>query len=254
MPNYLRTTDLARAANIHPNTVRLYEQWGYFSTVERSPKGYRRFTETHLAQLLLARRALRFTWLGGKIRATAGQVIARSAAEDLGGALELAYHLLSLVQAERAQAESAAAYLQRWAEGAHIDAPAHPRRIGDAARLLDVSIDSLRSWEHNGLIEAPRDPANGYRLYGPAEIGRLRVIRMLIRSRYSVMAVLRMLSRLDEANPADLRAALDTPEPEEDVQYATDRWLSALAELENEAQAMIAQIETSLQNAHKPTV
>ena len=45
---FLRTTDLARAVGLHPNTVRRYVQRGFLPPVERSPAGYRRFTERHL--------------------------------------------------------------------------------------------------------------------------------------------------------------------------------------------------------------
>ena len=51
----------------------------------------------------------------------------------------------------------------------------------------------LRNWERNGLLRVPRDPRNRYRTYSAAEIGRLRVIRVLARSKYSQMAILRML-------------------------------------------------------------
>ena len=44
-PQYLRTSDMAKAAGIHVNTVRMYEQWGLIPPVERSPSGYRRFKE-----------------------------------------------------------------------------------------------------------------------------------------------------------------------------------------------------------------
>ena len=53
---------------------------------------------------------------------------------------------------------------------------------------------------------------------------RLRVIRMLLRAGYSMMAILRMLLQLDRG--ADPRQALDTPHPDEDVYTAADRWLS----------------------------
>ena len=33
--NYLSTTVLANAAGVHPNTVRLYEQWGLLPPAER---------------------------------------------------------------------------------------------------------------------------------------------------------------------------------------------------------------------------
>jgi len=244
---YLRTSQLAKAAKVHPNTVRLYEQWGLLPPVERNPfNNYRRFTEKHLDQLLLVRQVLRFTWLSGEIHTTVYDIISQGVQDNLGGALELAYKLLLQVQSERAQAESAARYLERWAEGIPSGTNTRPMRIGEVARLLDVTIDQLRNWERNNLLETPRDPSNGYRLYGPEEIGRLRVIRMLIRSRYSMMSILRMLNKLDQGETGQLRQALDTPESEEDVLYVTDHWLTTLAELEEAAHALIAQIEANL--------
>ncbi len=88
----------------------------------------------------------------------------------------------------------------------------HPNTV-----LLGVSVDMLRNWERNNLLDAPRDPDNGYRYYGAEEISRLRVIRMLIRAGYSVMAILRMLRQLDGGAADDLRQAIDTPAPDEDV-------------------------------------
>lgn len=101
---HLRASDLARAAGIHPNTVRLYEAWGLLPPVERSPQGYRRFAQAHLDQLLLIRIAMRFNWVGGEIRNRAYHVIEKGKTGDRGGALETAYRLLAAVQAEQAQA------------------------------------------------------------------------------------------------------------------------------------------------------
>ncbi len=243
---YLRTSELAKAAKVHPNTVRLYEQWGLLQPVERAPNGYRRFTENHLEQILLIRQALRFNWLSGTIRTTAYEIINLGAQDNLGGALELAYRLLSQVQAEHAQADAAARYLERWAEGNLPELATRPLQIGEVARLLDVTLDQLRNWERNGLLQIPRHPANGYRLYGPVEIGRLRVIRMLIRSRYSMMAILRMLTKLDVGESGELRQMLDTPEPGEDVLFVTDHWLTTLTELEKTAHVLIVQIEATI--------
>ncbi len=51
-------------------------------------------------------------------------------------------------------------------------------------------------------LEVPRQESNTYRLYGPQEISRLRVIRMLANAGYSLMAILRMLLQLDRGeNP-----------------------------------------------------
>jgi DNA-binding transcriptional MerR regulator len=242
-PHYLRTSDVAKAVGVHPNTVRLYEEWGFLPPIPRSASGYRRFTEAHLDQMRLARTALHGPWPGRNIKRSALALVRQAAAGNLGGALEQAYHHLALVQAERAQAEAAAELLERWARGTAADATAKPLQIGEVAGLLDVTTDILRNWERNGLIQVPRNPRNGYRLYGAAEIGRLRVIRMLSRAGYSLMAILRMLLQLDQGQKENLRQVLDTPRPGEDVYSAADQWLSTLNALEQRALNIIAQLE-----------
>ena len=53
--SYLRTSDLAKAVGAHPNTVRRYVDRGILPPVERSPSGYRRFTQRHLDCMRVAR-------------------------------------------------------------------------------------------------------------------------------------------------------------------------------------------------------
>jgi DNA-binding transcriptional MerR regulator len=237
--SYYYTSEIARAVGVHPNTVRLYEEWGHLPPVPRTPSGYRKFSETHLDQLKLIRLAMNFTWMGGQIRRTAYEMIASGADGDLGGALEIAYKLRVQIQAERAQAEAAADFLETWAKGSAVESKDKPRRIGEVAKLLNVTTDRLRNWERNGLIEVPRNPLNGYRYYRTREIGRLRVIRTLCQARYSQMAILRMLMRLDQGETGDLRQVLDTPREDEDVYFVTDQLLSTLTNLEVTSQKVI---------------
>jgi DNA-binding transcriptional MerR regulator len=243
---YLRTTDIAYALAVHPNTVRQYEAWGLLPPIPRSPSGYRLFTEMHLDQMRLARSTMAYTWLGGDISRTSYGMIRQAAEGDLGGALELAYQVMVLVQAERAQAEVAVSLLERWAQGTVTDATTRKMRIGEVAEYLNVTSDMLRNWERNGLIYVPRNPKNGYRIYGAKEISRLRVIRVLRRSRYSMMAILRMLLQLDGGEREGLRLALDTPRSDEDIGHATDKWLTTLEAIEPCVQDAIAQLEMML--------
>lgn len=248
MTKYLRTSDLARAVGVHPNTVRRYVDWGLLPPVQRGANGYRRFTQKHLDCLRVARMIFADTYPGKSIRLSATQIIQHAVADDWGGALELSYAHLAFVRSERVQAETAALLLERWAAGASADATERTMQIGQVARLLDVSIDTLRNWERNGLIDVPRSASNGYRLYGSQEIGRLRVIRMLSRAGYSQMAVLRMLLQLDRGVTTNLRHSLDTPAPDEDIYTASDRWLSTLAGQEQVALRLIALIEEIISN------
>jgi DNA-binding transcriptional MerR regulator len=218
-------------------------EWGLLPPVQRSPSGYRLFTQKHLDCMRLARMVYSSTYPGKAIRQSGSKIVQRAVADDWGGALERGYAHLALVQSERAQAETAAMLLERWAAGTAADATEQPMQIGQVAELLGVSIDMLRNWERNGLISIPRNANNRYRLYGPTEISRLRVIRMLGRAGYSQMAVLRMMIRLDRGITTHLRHSLDTPSPDEDVYTASDRWLSTLADQEQVALRLIALIE-----------
>jgi DNA-binding transcriptional MerR regulator len=56
---HLSTSQIARATGVHPNTVRLYEVWGFIPPVPRSPTGYRLFTEVHQDHMRLARTMLK---------------------------------------------------------------------------------------------------------------------------------------------------------------------------------------------------
>jgi DNA-binding transcriptional MerR regulator len=245
--SYLRTSDLARAVGAHPNTVRRYADRGILPPVERSRSGYRRFTQRHLDCMRIARQVYCNQYLGTAIFQSGVRIVQATVNGDLRSALELAYNHLALVRSERAQADAAASQLERWAFGDPVETTAPPLQIGQVAHLLGVSLDIVRNWDRNGLIDIPRDPANGYRRYGMREVSRLRVIRMLSRAGYSTTAILRMLIQLDRGETTDLRRALDTPRPDEDARLASDRWISTLADQERRAHTIIALIDEMIQ-------
>lgn len=83
-------SQVARAAGVHPNTVRLYERIGLLAPIARTAGGYRSFSERDLAQMRIARLAVggpymvpktlaveaaRHTALDGWSEASAGVVI-----------------------------------------------------------------------------------------------------------------------------------------------------------------------------------
>jgi DNA-binding transcriptional MerR regulator len=238
---YLRTAEVARAVGVHPNTVRLYETWGFLPEIPRSPSGYRLYTERHIDLMRLARTALHYPYPGGK-----GPVlglVSLAGAGDLDGALALARRYLDQVKTERGRAEAAAELLERWARGDLPAANDRRLRIGAAAQFMGITVDALRNWERNGLIEVPQDPRNRYRYFGSQELNRLLVIRTLRAAGYGTNAILRMLIHLDQWGEGNLRAVLDTPPQDEDVIYWTDRWLSTLAEQGARAERVIALLE-----------
>jgi DNA-binding transcriptional MerR regulator len=244
-----RTSEIAKAVGVHPNTVRLYEEWGYIAKAERSSSNYRLFTQKHRDQMILARLALQWPYPGGKDPIV--DLVQSAASGNLGRAMELAYKYLANVRAERSQAEVAITYLEKWVKGQVTDSVEKKLLIGEAARRLGVTKDMLRNWDRNGLLDVPRDPNSGYRLYGEIELGRARVIRMLRQAGYSVMAILRMLIEFDSGRGKSLRNLLDTPRPDEDVSNVADRWLSTLAAEEQRSLDIIQHLAYMIAKAQK---
>lgn len=247
--NYLRTSELARAVGAHPNTVRLYVDWGLVPPVERSPSGYRLFTQRHLDCLRLARTIYVTQYPGRGFRALGTAIIQRAVADDWEGALDRAHELFAAVSVELEYATHAANVLEHWAQtmNAQSDASEELRAIGEVSKLLGVSLDVIRNWERAGLIRVPRNSHNNYRLFGKKEIERMRIIRMLSKAGYSHMALLRMFLELDKGNTRDLKRALDTPRPDEDIFSAADQWLTTLHAQEELAQRVIRLIEEKIE-------
>ena len=248
---YLRTIDIAKQLGVHVNSVRLYEASGFLPEIPRGKNGYRLYTPMHLEQARLVHMTLAGSYVGDK--ALLLNLVQRAADNDFGMAMELAYRYLARVRMERTYAESAVEFLERWAAGHLMDSAQRKMHITEAAQYLFVTVDMLRNWERNGMIDVPRDPANGYRLYGTNEFGRLRVIRMMVKSGHSLMAVLRMLRQFDSGQTDNLRDALEVPREDsanEYIEFVADRWLSSLLEMEQRAQSIIQQIGKMIEMAY----
>src|SRR5687767_994806 len=97
--------------------------------------------------------------------------------------------------------------------------------INEAAETTGWSPRMLRYIETVGLLETARS-ASGYRLYGPAELQRLRTLRELL-GRYDVgLAEIAFALRL--RNEDDLREATDAwfeAEPERPQDVPASDWL-----------------------------
>jgi len=238
--NTYRTSEIAALTGVHPNTVRRYEEWGFLPPIKRASNGYRIYSALNLEQMRLARLAMRISWMGGEIRRVAYQVIYRSADGVFIDAYKNARLLQEMIDNEQHHASIAVSVLEEWVEGFVVkDSQMIPLSVGQAARHLSITADTLRYWERNGLIQVPRNPLNGYRQYGIPEMNRLSVIRTLRKARYSTMAILRMMLAFEKGQTESLVKVLDTPDQEEDMVYVTDQWLTTLADMNQVMEDMI---------------
>ena len=234
------TSQLAKAVGLHPNTIRLYESWGWISSARRKKNGYRQFTKLHLLQIQLLKLIFASGLGNQELRKRARKIVSLVAQCDIKEAKKTLESRRALVRREKRRAEEAIKVIEAWQKGTPEKSD-ETCTIKEAAKRLEVTPDTLYTWERNNLLIVPRDENNGYRRYGQKELNRLLLIRMLRQVGYSISAILRLAHQLEGRaaffrNPgtaADARTALDTPyEHEAEVPAAADKWLSWLEDEE----------------------
>lgn len=239
--NLYRTSEIANRIGIHPNTVRLYEELELIPKPERKENGYRVFTDLHMEQIQLARIALKIEVLQNGLRKQAITIIKTSALGYFGKAICLTEGYVQQIQNEQSNAEEAIAITEKLLlnDGQQPCATFLTRK--EAADHLQITIDTLRNWEMNGLLTVKRKQ-NGYRVYGDDDIRRLKIIRSLRCANYSLSAILRMLNTLSRNPEADIRQAIDTPKQNDEIISVCDKLLTSLHHAEQNAKEMLAQL------------
>ena len=105
-------------------------------------------------------------------------------------------------------------------------------KIRKETDYLELTIDTLRNWELNGLLTVKRRE-NSYRVYNDEDIKRLKIISSLRCANYSLSAILRLLKQLDENTNIYIQEVLNTPKKNEDIVSACDKLLLSLKKCRN---------------------
>lgn len=228
-----KTAEVAAIIGIHPNTVRLYEKLKLIPKPERLPNGYRIFTDFHIEQCRLVRVAFQVEILQNGLRKKITQMIKVSATGDFDTALLLIDEYIEQVLRERNNAEEAIEIVKQILSGCEKTYTKNLKR-SEVSKELDISMDTLRNWEMNGLLAVKRKE-NGYRVYTDDDIKRLKVIRSLRCANYSLEAILRLLNQLSQNPDTDIRVTLNTPKQSEEIISVCDRLIVSLSTAEKNA-------------------
>ncbi len=231
-----KTAQIAKIIGVHPNTVRLYEELKLIPKPERAENGYRVFNELHIEIMALARIAFQIEVLQNGLRKKIVDMVKVAAAGDFDTALAITDEYLLQVRREQKNAKEAVEIVKQILFGKSLSSPLRLKR-NEAAKFLNISMDTLRNWELNGLLTVKR-MENGYRIYTNEDIDRLKIIRSLRCANYSLEAILHMLSVLSTDPDADIERVLDTPQPDEEIISVYDKLLTSLKLAEGNAKTM----------------
>ena len=221
-----KTSEVAKLIGIHSNTVRMYEDLGLISKPSRKDNGYRVFTDLHIYQLKLARKAFEVEVLQNGLRKKAIAIVKMSAKQDFDEAIVLTKEYIKSIKKEIDNANEAVDIAGKLMNTLNYEKDFNLKRK-EASELLGISMDTLRNWEMNGLVNIKRKK-NGYRIYTYEDIQRLKVIRSLRCGNYSLSAILRMLNKLSEHNEADINEVLNSPNENEDIISVCDKLIISL--------------------------
>ncbi|MCZ7423220.1 MerR family DNA-binding transcriptional regulator [Verrucosispora sp. WMMA2121] len=221
----LRAVDLAATAGVSVQQVRNYVDLGVLPPVERTPSGYRIFTDAHARALAVARSvADGHGWTRTREIMTAvhrGDLPTALASLDAGHA-----------ELDRERAEI------RMVLGAFETVVGSPRRptavprravrVGVVADLVGVRTSQLRLWEARGLLRPVREAGTGYRVYDEAEQRAAQVVALLRRGAYPFEIITAVLDEMRTTGSSQ-RVRAELARREQELHRRSRRRLAASA-------------------------
>lgn len=204
----LRPSDLAREHSISTQAVRNYEQDGCLPPAERTPSGYRIYTELHAAAL---RTFLALIPAYG--HASAGHIMRALHEDDVDKALTLIDRGHSQLLQDRETLTSVRRAVNHLTTEStpRTDISDNARTIGELAHHLRVTPATLRAWEEAGILTPDRDPTTGYRHYSPTDRRDAELAHLLRRGHYRLDHIATVIQQIRAAGSTEaLAVALDT--------------------------------------------
>ncbi|WP_433655382.1 TioE family transcriptional regulator [Nocardia sp. CA-128927] len=202
----LRPTDLAREHGLSTQAVRNYEQDGCIPPAERTPSGYRIYTEVHAAAL---RTYLSLIPAYG--HAAGGQIMNALHNAGIDGVLVAIDRGHSQLLRDRDTLDAvrkAVAHLTAESDSvADLSEDTETRTIGELAHRLRITPATLRNWEAAGILAPTRDPATGYRRYSASDLRDAHLTDLLRRGGYPLDHIRTVVQQIRTAGGTDALAA-----------------------------------------------
>lgn len=201
-PGVRRPVDLARAHGLSAQAVRNYERDGFLPPAQRTPNGYRRFTELHV-KALRAYLAL----IPGHGYAASGEIMRAVNRGEIDTALRTIDQGHALLQRDRETLDAVEAAVATLTGTRPQPQSQKAVPISVLAHRLGLQPATLRKWERAGVLRPVRDPVTHYRLYLPDDVRDAELAHLLRRGGYRLDHIAGVLRRVRDAGGAEPLAA-----------------------------------------------
>ena len=180
--------------------MRNYEESGFLPPAERTPSGYRVYTEVHAAAL---RTFIALIPAFGHARA--GQIMNALHTGSLDDVLLRIDRGHEQLLRDRQTLDSVSRAVQDLTD---FEPVLEPRTIGELARRLDVTPATLRAWEEAGILVPSRE-STGYRVFQAEDVRDAELAHLLRRGGYPLARIALVVDQIRTAGGTDtLGAAL----------------------------------------------
>lgn len=220
-----RIGELSRLTGVKAGTIRFYEQCGFIGPVERTANNYRLYRRRHIYQVRVCR-LIFGGFVNRRLRRESRKVLDASVRWDLEAYKEAVSGYQRAVEEDIAGTRKAIALCMRRMEQEAGEEIRCSKK--QAAAMVGVTLEAVRNWERNGLL-GQWEPYRK-RFYGQALLNRMYVIRLLLDTGYSMMAVKGFVREYTSGCPQSAKELLTAP-AEEELCYRSDRYLEALLHL-----------------------
>lgn len=231
-----RIGELSRLTGVKAGTIRFYEKCGFIGPVERASNNYRIYHQRHVFQLRVCRLVFG-GFVNKKLRRESMKVLEASSRWDLSTyERESANYQRAVEEDIRRTRKAITICMEQMCWGDRKVREEAPYSKKQAAAIVGVTPEAIRNWERNGLLGqyAPYQR----RFYGQAFLDRMYVIRLLLDTGYSMMAVRSFMQEYGANQPEKAEQLLISPKEGEELRYRSDRYLEALLHLGEKARQL----------------
>ncbi|MBD3109198.1 MerR family transcriptional regulator [Bacillus sp. AGMB 02131] len=234
----MRTSEIAELSQVHPNTVRLYEEWHYISPVPRKSNGYRIFSDLHLKQMKIARLAFKQEFIQNNLRKKATNIVRLSGREQFKESLQAAESYLTYLQTEYEYALKSIKTVKQLLQNKSTADKTYSHK--SVSVLLQLTEETLRNWERNHLYVVERNAQNR-RIYTERDLQKLLVIRTLRSAHFSITSIAHLFRELEQSGKkTDILQMLQTPTFSSEFFHVTDDLINQIQITMNDVKSIIA--------------
>lgn len=228
---YIR--EIAEKTGVKAGTIRFYEKIGFLEPVERMPNHYRVFNEHHIYQIQVC--SLVFGgFVNTRLRKISMDIIAAAKGWDLEAYDRATRNYLQAIEQDITRTKKAVSIVTKQIDQDENDEREYSKK--EAAELIGVTPEAIRNWERNGLLA--RKTPYSRRKYPQDEIRRMYIIRFLLDTGYSCMAILRFLKEYDAGQERKASGFLLGTVEDKELMSKTDQYLKSLMTARTQANAL----------------